>query len=412
MKIFQLSDHAKSFGISLFFLLGIGFLGLAFYETDPLSEVKLIHQKVLTLDTHIDTPMRLVRGDFQIGERNDPRQGGGKVDFPRMEEGGLDAAFFVVFEPQEELTAENYEKAYQSALNTFEVIHQMSNDHQEIAEMALSPDDAYKLKEAGKHSVFIGLENGFPISHNIERVEQFYELGARYIGLCHTRNNQICDSSTDPDGPLHGGLSEFGEKVVKEMNRIGMLIDVSHMSDKSFFDVINVSTDPVVATHSNARALCDHPRNLYDELLIALARNGGVVQITFLPSYVKTIEQSQEVIQARNSVREKYNNFQGLDDDTRAEAWAAWSAITDQYPVQLPTVSDFVDHIDYVVDLIGIDHVGIGSDFDGGGVLEDCYDVSEMKNVTAELHNRGYSVEEIEKIWGGNFMRVFNQVLN
>ena len=236
-------------------------------------------------------------------------------------------------------------------------------------------------------------------------------MGARYIGLSHTSNNQICDSSTDGGGPEHNGLSDFGKEVVKEINRIGMLIDVSHISDDAFWDVLEISEHPVVATHSNARAVCDHPRNLTDEMIVALAERGGVVQITFLPSYVKTIEQKPEVLEARRAVREKYNNFRNLDDETMAEGWAAWQRINEEYPVKLPTVSDFVDHIDHVVELVGIDYVGIGSDFDGGGILEDCRDVSEMKNITRELLARGYSEEDIEKIWSGNFFRVFNEVI-
>ncbi len=394
----------------LFLAVVISSMGFTF--TDPIEEqVEAIHKSILTLDTHLDTPMRLGRDDFDMLERNDPRRGGGKVDFPRMREGGLDAGFFVVYVRQEPLTETNYKKAYESALETFELIHEMAEKSSEVAGLAYTPEDAWELKHLGKHAIFIGLENGFPLDHDINRVQEFYDLGARYIGLSHTRNNQVCDSSTDPEGYIHGGLSDFGREVVKEMNRIGMLIDVSHISDQAFYDVIEVSTQPVVATHSNARAVCNHARNLTDDMLIALAENGGVVQVTFLPSYVKTIQQKPEVLEARREVRQRYNNFSGLSDEEMAEAWAAWEAINHKSPVKLPTVSDFVDHIDYIVDLIGIDHVGIGSDFDGGGVLEDCFDVSEMKNVTAELLRRDYSWEDIEKIWSGNFFRVFNEVI-
>lgn len=386
-------------------------IGSTFYHnTDPNEEVEAIHKTILTLDTHVDTPMRLGRDDFDIMKRNNPRRGGGKLDFPRMREGGLDAAFFAVFVPQNSLTEANFKRAYERAHETFDLVHEMAEIAEGVAAIALSPDDAYEHKLNGKHSIFIGLENGFPLEYDISRVQEFYDRGARYIGLSHTRNNQICDSSTDPNGYIHNGLSEFGREVVREMNRIGMMIDVSHISDQAFFDVLEISEHPVVATHSNARTVCDHPRNLSDEMLKAMAENGGVVQVTFLPSYVKQITQKPEVIEARRAVREKYNNFQGLSEEEMAVAWAAWEDINHKYPVRLPTVSDFVDHIDYIVDLIGIDHVGIGSDFDGGGVLEDCFDVSEMKNITAELLERNYSWEAIEKIWGGNFMRVFREV--
>ncbi len=376
-------------------------------DTDP---VERIHRNVLTLDTHVDTPMGMVRG-FDVGVKNEGGIRAGQVDFPRMKEGGLDAAFFAVYVRQRERNPETYAEAYENMINTFSVIHREVEKYSDMAGIALSPDDAYRLKEEGKVAVFIGLENGFSLEYQIDRVQEVYDLGARYIGLSHTSNNQICDSSTDGGGPEHNGLSDFGKEVVKEMNRIGMLIDVSHISDDAFWDVLEISEHPVVATHSNARAVCDHPRNLTDEMIVALAERGGVVQITFLPSYVKTIEQKPEVLEARRAVREKYNNFRNLDDETMAEGWAAWQRINEEYPVKLPTVSDFVDHIDHVVELVGIDYVGIGSDFDGGGILEDCRDVSEMKNITLELLARGYSEEDIEKIWSGNFFRVFNEVI-
>ncbi|TVQ47607.1 MAG: membrane dipeptidase [Saprospirales bacterium] len=376
-------------------------------KNDP---VERIHRNILTLDTHVDTPMGMVRG-FDVGIRNDEGLGGGQLDFPRMKEGGLDAAFFAVFVRQRERNPETYTEAYENMINTFSVIHREVAKYNEMAGIALNPNDAYQLKEEGMVAVFIGLENGFSLEYKIERVQEVYDLGARYIGLSHTSNNQISDSSTDGGGSEHNGLSDFGKQVVKEMNRIGMLIDVSHISDEAFWDVLEISEHPVVATHSNARAICDHPRNLTDEMVIALAERGGVVQITFLPSYVKTIEQKPEVLAARRAVREKYNNFRNLDDETMAEGWAAWQRINEEYPVKLPTVSDFVDHIDHIVELVGIDYVGIGSDFDGGGILEDCRDVSEMKNITRELLARGYSEEDIEKIWSGNFFRVFNEVI-
>ena len=376
-------------------------------DTDPVEQ---IHRNILTLDTHVDTPMGMVRG-FDVGVKNEGGIRAGQVDFPRMKEGGLDAAFFAVYVRQRERNPETYAEAYENMINTFSVIHREVEKYSDMAGIALSPDDAYRLKEEGKVAVFIGLENGFSLEYQIERVQEVYDLGARYIGLSHTSNNQICDSSTDGGGPEHNGLSDFGKEVVKEINRIGMLIDVSHISDDAFWDVLEISEHPVVATHSNARAVCDHPRNLTDEMIVALAERGGVVQITFLPSYVKTIEQKPEVLEARRAVREKYNNFRNLDDETMAEGWAAWQRINEEYPVKLPTVSDFVDHIDHVVELVGIDYVGIGSDFDGGGILEDCRDVSEMKNITRELLDRGYREEDIEKIWSGNFFRVFNEVI-
>jgi membrane dipeptidase len=238
-------------------------------------------------------------------------------------------------------------------------------------------------------------------------VEKFYNLGARYIGLSHTGNNQVADSSTDNSGPLHDGLSEFGKEVVKRMNQLGMMIDVSHISYKAVLDVLEITTLPIIASHSNAKAICDHPRNLSDDLLVAIAKNGGVVQVCVLSAYVKKLPANPEREQAMTELRVRHNNFQDLTDEQMEVARADWFDTDRKFPAPMATVADLVDHIDHIVKVAGIDYVGIGTDFDGGGALKDCYDVSELKNITRELIKRGYSFEDIEKIWGGNFMRVF-----
>jgi len=232
--------------------------------------------------------------------------------------------------------------------------------------------------------------------------------------LCHTKNNEICDSSTDE--AEWNGLSPFGEKVVKELNRLGMIVDVSHISDSSFYDVLRITKSPVVATHSCCRALCDHPRNLTDQMLKALAKNGGVIQMCLVSSFVKKSKSNPErqaaIKKEMDRLKEKYGDYYAITDPKIKEEYRnAYRAIFEKYPRELATVKDLVDHIDHAVKLIGIDHVGIGTDFDGGGELKDCYDVSQLPNITAELLKRGYSKEEIRKIWGGNFMRVFREVI-
>lgn len=368
-----------------------------------------IHSRVLTLDSHADTPLQMGREGFDIGKRNDPHEGGGKIDFPRMKEGGLDAAFFAVFLGQGERHEKAYQTARERAVGIFNLIHQALKDYPEMAGLALTPDDAYRLNEEGRLAIYIGLENGYPIGRDLEWVEKVYDLGARYITLAHNRNNDICDSSTDPDGPEHNGLSEFGAKVVREMNRLGMIVDVSHISDEAFYDVIEVSKAPVAATHSNARALADVPRNMDDDMLLALKENGGVVQVTFVGPFLKEMEPDPERQAAFDELRERWGDYTELSDEEMAQVREEWQKINQKYPRELATVSDLVDHIDYIVDLIGIEHVGIGTDFDGGGALEDCFDVTEIENITLELVERGYTKEEIEKIWSGNFMRVFRE---
>ncbi len=369
-----------------------------------------IHERVLTVDTHVDTPFMLDRKEFDIGKMNDPRKGGGKVDFPRMKKGGLDAIFFAVFVGQAVRTDEGNEKAKKEALRIFDQIHKAIKQYPDLVEPALTPDDAYRVEKTGKRALFIGIENGYPIGKDITLVKKFYDLGARYITLCHTRNNDICDSSTDRKGPEHNGLSEFGKQVVKEMNRLGMLIDVSHISDKSFYDVLELSTVPVFASHSCARALCDSPRNLTDDMLKKLAQKGGVIQVCFVQDYIKVLPQPPQRAEAFKALRQKYRRYDTMSESEKQKARKEWMRINEKYPPNLATVKDFVDHIDHIVKVAGIDHVGIGTDFDGGGALKDCFDVSGMGNITLELVKRGYTEKQIRKIWGGNFMRVFREV--
>jgi membrane dipeptidase len=243
-------------------------------------------------------------------------------------------------------------------------------------------------------------------------VKFFYDKGVRYITLCHTSDNDICDSSTDRRNPEDKGLSEFGRQVVAECNRLGMLVDVSHASEKSFYDVLATSKAPIIASHSSARAVCDNARNLTDDQLRALAKKGGVVQICFLGAYVKTPPVIPEREQAIKEMEAKYGSLRDLRDESlRQKAMAERDAINQKYPQAQPTVKDLVDHIDHVKKVVGVDYVGIGTDFDGGGGVVGCDDVSGMIHVTEELIRRGYSDREIGKIWGGNFFRVFEKVI-
>ncbi len=374
---------------------------------DTVAMIEYIHQRVLSIDTHVDTPLRLLRSNLDLTNRNLAREGGGKLDFRRMDEGGLDAVFFAVFLGQGSLNEAAYEEALRRALEIFETINSTMAKANELAGLALKPSDAFHLKRNGKKAVYLGVENAYPLGMDINLVDKFYHLGARYIGLSHTLNNQICDSSTDHSGPIHNGLSEFGKEVVKRMNELGMMVDVSHISDKAVQDVLEITTLPIIASHSNARAICDHPRNLSDDLLVAIAKNGGVVQVCLLSAYVKILPPDPERDQAMEDLRKRHNNFQDLTDEQMEAARNDWFQTDRKFPGPMATVADLVDHIDHIVKVAGIDHVGIGTDFDGGGALIDCYDVSELKNITRELLRRGYTFGEIEKIWGGNFMRVF-----
>lgn len=374
----------------------------------PSEKAKTIHEKILTVDSHTDTPLWFVRDAFDLTKKHDAYEHGSRVDFPRMKEGGLDAIFFAVFLGQRERTPEGNREAFERAERIFDSVHAVVNRNPDWAGIALKPEDALRIEKEGKRAIFMGIENGYPLGNDLSLIKHFYDRGARYITLCHTKNNDICDSSTD--STEHNGLSDFGREVVVEMNRIGMMVDVSHISDKSFYDVIEVSKAPVIASHSSARAICDHPRNMTDEMLRLLAENDGVAQVCILSDYVKEMPPNPQRDSARAVLREKYRGFENLSDEEMKQARKEWYEVNRKYPRNLATVQDYVDHIDHIVEVAGIDHVGIGTDFDGGGGVEGCYDVSELPNITTELVKRGYTEEQIEKIWGGNIMRVMQEV--
>jgi len=365
-----------------------------------------IHESILTVDTHCDTPMDFRDPEFDMGVRHDE----GCVDFPRMKEGGLHSEFFAVFTGQGPRNDSAFKKVHNDALFILNAIHKNVERNSSKAEIALTADDAYSNRQNGKIAAFIGVENGYPIGLDLMKVKEFYDLGARYITLCHTRNNDICDSSNDPAGPESNGLSDFGRQVVREMNSLGMMVDVSHISDKSFYDVLAVSKTPVIASHSSSRALCCNPRNLSDDMLLALKRNGGVIQICILSAYLRTMEPNPEMETKLNELRAKYGEYDTISSEVRkSQMREEFRGIRKKYE-KLANVSDIVDHIDHVVQVIGIDYVGIGTDFDGGGGVEGCKSADEVKNITIELLRRGYSKKDIEKIWSGNIMRVLRHV--
>lgn len=365
------------------------------------EKARRLHEKALTVDTHADIPTVLLeQPGYDISQPHDAHATGTKIDIPRMEMGGMDAMFFVVYVGQGPRTPEGYAAAKQEATKLFDLIHGLTRKYPEKAELATTPTDARRIAKAGKRAVFIGMENGWPVGKDLSLLKTYYELGTRYITLAHFLNNDICDSATDPSGPEHNGLSRFGEQVVAEMNRLGILVDVSHTSDSTFYDVIRLSRAPVIASHSSVRALCDHPRNMSDNMLKALARNGGVIQMNMVSDYLRL---NKPKVAAMRTLLARYSN---ASETEKAGLKDELEALNKQYPQEEATLQEVVDHIDHVVKVAGIDHVGIGADLDGGGGVKGMFDVSEMGNVTQELVKRGYSAADIEKIWSGNLFRV------
>ncbi|HBO89748.1 MAG TPA: peptidase M19 [Acidobacteria bacterium] len=387
-------------------------------EDEIVEQARGIHERVLTIDTHDDIPFNFATEEVDPGVRGER-----KVDLPKMREGLLDVGYFVVFVGQTPRTPENYEKAKSDAMTKFDAIHRMTDEmYPDEIGFANTADEIESIHAAGKLVATIGIENGYVIGKDLSLVEKYHDLGARYMTLAHGGHNDIADSATpraDEPESEHDGLSEFGEEVVAEMNRVGMMVDVSHISKQAMLDAVVASRAPVVGSHSSMRAINDHPRNMDDEQLLALKDNGGVIQTVALGAFVKSpAPERQDAIatlreemgiEGRNVARSLAE--QELSEDEYEARLSEYETRLAQIDEQWPPadVADFVDHIDHGVNLIGIDHIGISSDFDGGGGIVGWNDASETGNVTLELVRRGYSEEEIAKLWGGNLLRVLRE---
>ncbi|WP_462248450.1 dipeptidase [Ekhidna sp.] len=379
-------------------------------EEELIARALEIHDRVLTVDTHADTPLRMIEPGFDMSVRHDPNETGSKVDYPRMKEGGLDAIFFATFVAQDIRDDDGNSRAKALCLQMIDSVVASTERNSDVVGLALDPDDAYELEKEGKRAIYIGIENGYPIGTDVSNVELYYNKGVRYITLVHSSNNDIADSATDSEGPEHGGISELGAEVVKEMNRLGIMVDVSHGDDSVFYDAIALSKAPIIASHSNARSVTDHKRNMTDEMLKLMAENGGVVQLTMLSSYLRDIPANPKRDSAVAALRANMKPTSEMTDDERSAARQAFNEIDEMYPNPSANVKHVVDHIDHIVKVAGINHVGIGCDFDGGGGIDGIFDASEVMNITIELVRRGYTEEQIQKIWGGNLIRVFREV--
>lgn len=330
-------------------------------EADIYRKAKDIHKRILSVDTHTDTPLLFKEKGFDIANR-----GVGQVDIPKMTEGMLDGVFMAAYIRQGARDKMSSGAAVRKVTGLIEGIHNQVEMNASLSGIARNPEDLIRLKQEGKKAIFIGIENGYGIGKDISNLAKYKDMGVTYMTLCHTSDNDICDTSSKSNKEW-GGLSPFGKKVIQEMNDLGIMIDVSHAGESTFWDVVKLSSKPIIASHSSAQALCYHDRNLNDKQLQAIAKNNGVVQVCLVDIFIN-----------KNSKK--------------------------------ASVSDAVDHIDHIVKVAGINHVGIGSDFDGGGGLIGCQGANDLINITTQLIKRGYSEENIAKIWGGNFLRVMKEV--
>jgi membrane dipeptidase len=430
-------------------------------DADLVARARAIHERVVTLDTHADIDPAHFQPACNYTQRLTTQ-----VNLPKMKEGGLDAAFFIVYVGQGPLTAEGYADAYRQAIAKFDAIHRLTEQiaPKEIG-LALTSADVTRIARSGRKVAIVGVENGYAIGTDIARVREFYTRGGRYLSLAHNGHNQLSDSNTGEasgDAP-NNGISALGRQVIAEMNRLGMMVDISHPSKASMMQAAEISRAPIIASHSAVRALANHSRNLDDDQLRALKKNGGVVQIVAFANYIRA--EAPERVRARQTATTALQaefgigagrgrgagtgtppptascpvepapggtarsrsgrpgapapaggraDGQGpatLTPERRAEYERRLARIQADFPaVPRATVRDFVDHIDYAVKIIGIDHVGISSDFDGGGGIDGWNSAAETFNVTLELVRRGYSEAEIDKLWSGNLLRVWREV--
>ncbi len=392
-------------------------------EAELLAKARAIHDRVFTVDSHVD-----ILGATYATPALDPGKPTRlKCDLPKMKAGGMDGVFLAVYTGQrQDFTPAGYKAVYAEAIDRFDAIDRLTAMHPGLCELARTPGDVERIEKTGKRVILVGVENGYPMGEDVATLKTFYDRGARYVTLVHGSHNQLADSSGDPK-PRHDGLSALGKKAVAEMNRLGIIVDTSHASAKVFWDVIAMSKAPIMASHSGCTAVAKSDRNLDDDQLRALAKNGGVIQIVALGSYLK--EDSPERAAAVRKLREELGRGRGgrggrgaggppappptpQEQAEREKMFEVYRQRMEEIDRQFPgaTLEDFVNHIDHAVKVAGIDHVGIGTDFDGGGGVKGFNDHSEALNVTVELVRRGYTEEQIRKIWGGNLMRVWREV--
>ncbi|MEO6446289.1 MAG: dipeptidase [Gemmatimonadaceae bacterium] len=388
-------------------------------DADLVERARAIHARVLTLDTHVD----INPANFTAQHPNYTDRLATQVSLPKMVEGGLDAVFFSIYVGQGEQTTDGYARALAQDIEKFDAVHRLAENlaPDKIA-IAYSAADVTRIAASGKKVALMGVENGYGLGTEVANVKRFYDLGARYLSLAHNGHSQLSDSNTgERDNTWQwNGLSPLGRQVIEEMNRLGIMVDISHPSKVSIMQTFALSKAPVIASHSAVRALCDVSRNLDDEQLKALALNGGVIQMVAFNSYIKKVPpDSPARTQALAALRAEYGVPAGggggaaiarLSPEQQTAFSGRMAALNRQFPPPpRATVRDFVDHIDYAVKLIGLDHVGISSDFDGGGGVDGFSDATESPNVTIELVRRGYTEEQIGKLWSGNLLRVMSE---
>lgn len=369
------------------------------------TESAALHERLFTIDTHIDTPTaRLMRDGWDFAAPHDFAAGGSQCDLPRMRAGGIDALVMAVYSAQAARTPEGFAAVHDRAVAVCERTREVIRQNTGVCGLALTGADALRLKAGGRRALFLGIENSYPLGRDAGHVAKFHRLGVRMLGLTHMMNNDLADASTDPRGAEWGGLSPLGRDVVAECNRLGVVPDASHASDAALGELLKISKAPVILSHSGCRAVCDHPRNIGDDLLRALAAQGGVIQLNALPiAVVPMKDDGRAAAYAALLLRMK---DKVLTPEVRRWAGGEWHRLEAAYPNPAVTMADYVRHIEHAVNVAGIEHVGIGCDFDGGGGFPGLNSVADYPSLTAALLARGWAEAALAKLWGGNTLRL------
>lgn len=367
-----------------------------------------IHERLMVFDSHLDTPANFSNADYSLIADNPSVLGRVQVDLPKMQRGGLDGGFWVIYTAQGPLTDDAYVAAYDAAMTRMQEIHDAADAHSEHFEIATRTEDAARIVADGKRVMYISMENSYPIGLDLANIEKFYDRGLRMIGPVHFRDNQFADSATDLTTVSYGGLSELGEALVLEANRLGMVVDGSHAGDDTVRDIMELSTTPIILTHTGVKAIYDHPRNIDDQLLREIADDGGVIQINGLGSYLEELTPSPERAAALEDLGEQMGGraFGDLSPTEQEKFGTMRRQIDVDYPAPRSTFEKFMEHLLHALEVVGPDHVGLGADWDGGGGVTGMEDVSSLPKVTEALLNAGYTEEDLGKIWSGNMLRL------
>jgi membrane dipeptidase len=379
-------------------------------KPQAVAKAPSLHEQLLTLDTHLDTPANFAAPGWDIMQRHAYAQDMSQVDYPRMVSGGLDGGFWAIYTAQGPRTPAGDANARSAALQTALRIREMVARNHEQFELALRADDAAPIVARGKRVVYLSIENSYPLGHDLSLMQDFYALGVRMIGPVHFINNDLADSSTDPKGKEWGGFSPLGKQFISEANRLGMLLDASHASDDVLDQMLELSKAPVILSHSGCKAVFDHPRNIDDARLRKLAEAGGVIQINSLSDYLIPTPANPERKQAMQKLFEHYGRPSGLDSEARAAFTREKLAIDKDFPTPRASFDDFMKHLLHALKVAGPEHVGIGADWDGGGGVTGMEDVSDLPKISERLSAAGYSKADLSNIWSGNVLRLLRSV--